>query len=152
MATRYPHHQSGAAVVEFALVLTMLLLLLGGMYDFGKAFWYYDALTKATRDGARVLSTASKATILTAGVPAAKQRVVDAAVAANLPGFNSSYVTVSCLDAAYALSACADGIAPGGVKVEISGYKLNVGDVIPLPGMPMGDITLAPRTIMRYML
>lgn len=152
MATHTHHHQTGAAVVEFALVLTMLLLLLGGMYDFGKAFWYYDALSKATRDGARVLSTASKATIGTAGVRDAKQRVVDAATAAAVPGFDLSYVTVTCLDAAYATSTCTDGIAPGGVRVEISGYKLNVGNAIPLPGMPLGDIPLAPRTIMRYML
>ena len=46
----------GVAAVEFALLLFLLLILVAGIVEFGRAFWYYDALAKATRDGARFLS------------------------------------------------------------------------------------------------
>lgn len=43
----------GAALVEFALVLPILLLLLLGMVDFGKAFNYYIDQTHLANTGAR---------------------------------------------------------------------------------------------------
>ena len=44
----------GAAAVEFALVLPILLLLLGGIIDFGFAFNTQISLTHAAREGVRV--------------------------------------------------------------------------------------------------
>ena len=43
----------GAAAVEFALVLPILLLLLGGIIDFGFAFNTQISLTHAAREGVR---------------------------------------------------------------------------------------------------
>ena len=43
----------GAAAVEFALVLPLLLLLLGGIIDFGFAFNTQISLTHAAREGVR---------------------------------------------------------------------------------------------------
>ncbi len=45
---------SGAAAVEFALVLPLLLLLLLGIIDFGRAYNMQLALTQAAREGVRV--------------------------------------------------------------------------------------------------
>lgn len=45
---------SGAAAVEFALVMPVLLLLLFGMIDFGRAYNMQLALTQAAREGVRV--------------------------------------------------------------------------------------------------
>jgi Flp pilus assembly protein TadG len=47
----------GAAMVEFAIVVVPLLLLALGVAEFGRAIYQYEALTKATRDAARYLST-----------------------------------------------------------------------------------------------
>src|SRR5436190_5518770 len=44
--------QVGQAVVEFALVLPVLLLLLAGAVDLGNGFQTYIALTNAAREGA----------------------------------------------------------------------------------------------------
>jgi Flp pilus assembly protein TadG len=44
------------AVIELAFTLIILLLVMIGITEFGRAFWYYDALQKAVRDGARCLS------------------------------------------------------------------------------------------------
>jgi Flp pilus assembly protein TadG len=44
----------GAAVVEFAIVLPVLLLLVFGIIDFGRALNAQIALTQAAREGARL--------------------------------------------------------------------------------------------------
>jgi hypothetical protein len=45
--------ESGVALVEFALVLPILLVLLFGMLDFGKAFNYWIDETHLANEGAR---------------------------------------------------------------------------------------------------
>jgi Flp pilus assembly protein TadG len=45
--------EGGAALVEFALVLPLLLVLLLGMLDFGKAFNYWIDQTHLANEGAR---------------------------------------------------------------------------------------------------
>jgi hypothetical protein len=59
MARFLPHRrsgqssESGAALAEFALVLPILLILLFGMLDFGKAFNYWIDETHLANEGAR---------------------------------------------------------------------------------------------------
>jgi Flp pilus assembly protein TadG len=50
---RFGRRQEGAAVVEFALCLIPLLLILGGIIDFGQAWYMQSVLTTASREGAR---------------------------------------------------------------------------------------------------
>jgi Flp pilus assembly protein TadG len=50
---RYLHEERGTALVEFALVLPLLLLILFGVLDFGKAFNYWNRETQAAAEGAR---------------------------------------------------------------------------------------------------
>jgi Flp pilus assembly protein TadG len=45
---------SGQALVEFALVAPILLLLVLGIVDFGRAFYTYHVMVDAAREGARV--------------------------------------------------------------------------------------------------
>lgn len=152
MRNHPPSPQSGAALVEFGLVVSILLLLLAGTWEFGRAFAYYDALAKGTRDAARYMSVAKKATINSTYVGNAKDIVKAAADAAKVPGFDTSNVVVTCLDASYNDTTCADGTAPGGVRVEITGYSISIGGTIPLIGNSVRIINLTPRTTMRYML
>jgi Flp pilus assembly protein TadG len=51
----------GASAVEFALVLPLLLLVIAGIVDFGRAFFTQVILTNAAREGARaaVFATAT---------------------------------------------------------------------------------------------
>lgn len=49
-------HQSGVALVEFALVLPLLLLLSFTVVEFGRALYQYNIITKSVRDGVRYLS------------------------------------------------------------------------------------------------
>jgi hypothetical protein len=48
-----PSDESGAALVELALVLPLLLIVLFGMLDFGKAFNYWIDETHLANEGAR---------------------------------------------------------------------------------------------------
>ncbi|WP_211277935.1 TadE/TadG family type IV pilus assembly protein, partial [Couchioplanes caeruleus] len=52
-ATPAPGGDQGAAAVEMALVLPLLLLLLFGIIDFGRALNAQITLTEAAREGAR---------------------------------------------------------------------------------------------------
>ena len=141
--------QRGAAVVEFALLLILLLMIVAGIVEFGRTFWYYDALTKATRDGARFLSNARASTTValdTALQDQAKTMVVNAANSARVPSFSASRVAVSCDP---------NCNAPTYVTVRISAYPITIGGWIPI-FVPTGttttwSATLSPYTTMRYM-
>lgn len=145
-------------MVEFALILTLLISLIAGIFEFGRAFWYYDALTKATRDGARLMSVTDKATIASAGVQAAKDAVAfavaDTVRGAGVPDFKTANVAVTCLNATYDdIGDCTDGTAPGGVRVQIVGYTLTIGQFIPflLGASSSYTAALSPHTTMRWM-
>ncbi|MFP3868783.1 MAG: TadE/TadG family type IV pilus assembly protein [Desulfobacteraceae bacterium] len=45
--------KQGVSAVEMALVIPVLLLFVGGIIDFGNAYWYGQTLTWASRVGAR---------------------------------------------------------------------------------------------------
>lgn len=47
------HGQASQALIEFALISPVLLLLLFGTVDIGRAIFYYDTLNHAAREGAR---------------------------------------------------------------------------------------------------
>jgi Flp pilus assembly protein TadG len=52
-----PHRRRsdrGAALVEFALVLPLLLVVIAGIVDFAFAFQRYEVITNAAREGARM--------------------------------------------------------------------------------------------------
>jgi Flp pilus assembly protein TadG len=51
--------QRSQALIEFALVSPVLLLLLFGIIDIGRAVFYYDTVSHAAREGARVAVRAS---------------------------------------------------------------------------------------------
>ena len=49
-----PLGERGAAAVEMAIVLPLLLLVMGGMVDFGRALFTQNVATNAAREGARM--------------------------------------------------------------------------------------------------
>ncbi len=48
--------QTGAALVEFAIVIPLFLLLLLGIIEFSWAFYHFNILNKSVQDGARYFS------------------------------------------------------------------------------------------------
>jgi Flp pilus assembly protein TadG len=60
--------QRSQALIEFALISPVLLLLLFGIIDIGRAVFYYDSLSHAAREGARAAAVASSSLPTNAGV------------------------------------------------------------------------------------
>ena len=140
----------GSAAVEFALLLVLLLIIVAGIIEFGRVFWYYDALTKATRDSARFLSNTRLSTTVAVDsslIAEAKTIVNDAATLAQVPNFSSAYVVVACDTPCDA--------SPSYVNVSVNAYTITIGSWIPFFA-PNGTLTawsvnLSPSTSMRYM-
>jgi Flp pilus assembly protein TadG len=80
--------EQGAALVEFALVLTVLVLVLFGIVEFARAFNAQVQLTHASREGVRVHAVTGDA-----------QKAVDAtrAAATNLDQLVLSISVASCI-------------------------------------------------------
>jgi Flp pilus assembly protein TadG len=51
---RLRSRSEGNALVEFAMVLPLLLLVIAGIVDFGFTFQRYEVVTNAAREGARI--------------------------------------------------------------------------------------------------
>jgi Flp pilus assembly protein TadG len=49
--------QSGVAVLEYAMALAVLLPIILGIFDLGRAFFYYVELANAANEGARFATT-----------------------------------------------------------------------------------------------
>ncbi len=73
----------GAALVEFSIVLSLLVMILFGIIGFGRAYNAQVTLTHASREGVRVLA-------ITGDAAAAVQATKDAA-----PTLNPALVSVS---------------------------------------------------------
>lgn len=54
--TRHLRRQSGVAIIEFALILPMLLVMTFMITEFGRALYQYNTLVKSVRDAVRYLS------------------------------------------------------------------------------------------------
>ncbi len=76
---RDPTGDSGAAAVEFALLIPLLVLLLGAVVDFGLAFNTQISLTHAAREGVRVeaLGTGDPIATAIAAFDAPAAQIVD---------------------------------------------------------------------------
>lgn len=87
-----PGATSGQALVEFALVVPILLILVLGVIDFGRAWHAYQVITDAAREGARLAVVARTPSATPTTVEGA---VRDALTRRNLPsGSRTTAVTV----------------------------------------------------------
>jgi Flp pilus assembly protein TadG len=116
--------QTSQALIEFALVSPVLLLLVFGMIDIGRAIFYYDTINHAAREGARAMVRAStalptNAVVLTVvsqqlvGAPAAEPCPQGPLTAALPPG-NTAWVYVTEPNPPSTVEANPPMNAPGG--------------------------------------
>jgi Flp pilus assembly protein TadG len=88
----------GAAAVEFALVLPLLLLILFGIIDFGRALNAQITLTQAAREGARLAALGQPGVVSRTQAAATGLSPVDVSVAscpANAGPADNAVVTAS---------------------------------------------------------
>lgn len=151
--TAMRHRSRGAAAVEFALVLFVLMLVVAGIVEIGRALWYYDALSKGTRDAARYLSTVPAAE-LNASLDEARSIVLASGETARVQDLLDNQITARC--DAPAIATCSGVVASQVTTVTVSvSYPMTLGEWVPF--LPAGGgassfaITLQPHTTMRYM-
>lgn len=106
---RFAGDERGAAVVEFAIVVPVLLLLVLGIIDLGRMLAVAGSLTAAVRDGAR-MAAASASPSDAAQITAFKNRVITSFQTLGGPALQASNITVT------------DPTNNGIVTVTVSGY------------------------------
>jgi Flp pilus assembly protein TadG len=58
----FRHDERGAALVEFAIAATVFMTVMFGVLEFSRLLWIHNALTDATRRGARYAVTQGQGT------------------------------------------------------------------------------------------
>ena len=134
---RFRRDERGAAVVEFALVLPLLLLLVFMLIDATRAFYTLNSLVSAAREGARYASAQDLdcPTPTTAQQNAVKDKVVNAAVLLGGTELTSAYVQVSLGLSGGGATTCEN------VQVRIENYPFR-------PATPLANIVGADSILM----
>lgn len=90
----------GVAAVEFAILLTLLVILLAAPLYLGRVLWHYTVIQKAAHDAALYLSTVPEAEMRTPALIVAATKLANDLVDAELSdlpsGFYPPTVTVDC--------------------------------------------------------
>lgn len=127
-------NEKGAAAVEFALVVPILLLLLLGIVEFGRIYNAQMQLTAAARDGARIMSINS--------VPAQAETDARATVIASAgalhPDIDSTQINIAVSPAGTAVCT------PGSTATVTVSYPLQF-----LSGLFGSSITLTGKGVMQ---
>ncbi len=90
------HHKQGQSMVEFALILPVMILVIAGIFDLGRAFFASITITNAAREGAR-FGTLNP--VNTGGMTVAVDNMKNAAVLEAIDSgitLTNSDVTISC--------------------------------------------------------
>lgn len=140
----YDRKQKGQSLVEFALVVPFLLLLVVGTIELGRAYYYYNILSKSVREGARYVSGHSydSATEL----PNAKKMVVYGNTGGSgnpvVPGLTTAMVNITPRGGAGPYDS---SNPPPWVKVSVSYPYTSV-----IAGLITLNLNLTPGVEMRY--
>lgn len=86
--------ERGAALVEFAMVLPLLVVLLFSIADFGRAFQTWITVTNAAREGARLGATGATSANICSRVTATAGIAGTTCTVTNAEGATGSDVTV----------------------------------------------------------
>ena len=131
-----------AAMVEFAIVLPVLLLIVFGIVDFGRALYTLNDLTAAAREGAR-----KAAVQLPDPTTAAVQTTIKSTVKAYVIAFGGDSLTDSGITVTFNPSAATATLQS--ITVTIVNYPFK--PITPLAGMiGLGTITMSPSATFRW--
>jgi hypothetical protein len=143
---RFARSERGTQLVELAIVLPVLLVLFGATAEFGRFFYTYQTLSKATRVGARYLTTEPANG---ASDDKAEKLVVygseDGAGTAVVSGLSDANIQIT--------RTGGTSVFPERVTVRIQGYTyqpiFDLGKLIGVRGLSL-NIAVSPSTTMRY--
>ena len=142
----FTRDERGLQLVEVTIVLPIFLMLFAATAEFGRYFYEYTTLAKATRGGARYLSTAlvgsgdtAAANIVVYGNPSGTGTPI-------LDGLSTTHVAIS-------YQGPNSGV-PETVTVQIQGYThqsiFNLGALTKTVGLNL-NLDVKPSVTMRYL-
>jgi Flp pilus assembly protein TadG len=144
---RFRKDESGVQLVEVTIVLPILLMLFAATAEFGRYFYEYTTLAKATRVGSRYLSTAPTE----ASEDAIAKNIV---VYGNPNGTGSPIMSGLATTNVKITRLGGTALIPDRIMVEITGYKhqpiFDLGALIN-KNLSM-NINVKPSVTMRYLL
>jgi len=113
-------------IVEFALVVPMLLMLVMGVVDFGRAYFIRNSLVSAVREGARLGSVQSADPCGAASITAIRARVVASfsSIGSVAISNNATMIPVTCEQVSGRTET---------IRVQVVGYPFR--PITPLFGM-----------------
>ena len=129
---RDANRKGGQALVEFALVVPLFLLLLFGMVEFGRAWMTKNIITGAAREAVRIYARIPYDNVL------ARTRAENVMSSA---GLDSSRWTISFLENPISATETE-------MRADVS-YNFPVIIIGFIPGLPGNNILLATSTTMR---
>lgn len=136
---RFGRDDRGAAAVEFALVLPILVVLVFGVVDFGRALFAYNYLTSAVREGGRFAAVQESASS-------------EAAVRTRMNDVYLSQLRTLALPAvppAKITSVPDNLVKPRYITVTITGYELQ--PITPIPALlGFSTFRFSPSAIFRW--
>jgi Flp pilus assembly protein TadG len=145
---RFRRDERGIQLVEVAIVLPIFLLLFAATAEFGRFFYEYTTLAKASRVGARYLATAQ---VKTSEDDIAKNIIVYG----NLSGTGSPVLTDLSKSNVVITRVGGTPVLPETVQVQIAGYKhqplFDLGLMTKTPSLSL-NIDVRPSVTMRYLL
>ncbi len=145
---RLGRDERGVQLVELAIVLPIFILLFAATAEFGRYFYEYTTLSKATRVGARYLATA-------AVKPSEDTNVKNIVVFGNAAGTGTPLLTGLSTSNVTITRSGGVPILPETVTVQISGFRhqpiFDLGKLTKSATLSM-DIDIKPSATMRYLL
>jgi TadE-like protein len=135
--TRARQSEKGAALLEAAVTIPILLLIAVGIFEFGRAYQTWQVLTNAAREGARVAVIPDP----TPGLP--EQRVRDYMKAGQLPGWSTASVDVN---RSASLDLGGTTVAASEVTID---YPFNFIVLQPVARLVSPDSTVGSALVMR---
>jgi Flp pilus assembly protein TadG len=117
MNTRRHPDQHGQALVEFSLAIIVFLVLMMGVFDFGRAIYQYNGVAQAAREIARVTAAHAGPDFTTAAGRSAETKAVIATQKGLIPNLGDP--KIACVDIAGTVIATT--CQPGDwIRVEIA--------------------------------
>lgn len=124
MRRRTADRGRGQALVEFALVVPIFLLLIFGLIDLGRATYVNNAMAEAARDGARWGSVQARS-----ATPAGLDSIADE-VAARMTAVPGPTIEVSCVATIPALGCRTNDTLVIEVRTELDMITPIIGQII----------------------
>jgi Flp pilus assembly protein TadG len=135
------HGDAGQTLVEFSLILPIFLLLLFALVDFGRAFFTWQIVTNASREGARAAAVQSDA--------ATVNTKIYSSFCSSWPSTSSCAIDTSKLSVT---KTNVQGARGSEVKIALS-YNFNfvtpIGPILGLFGGSISAPTIASTSSMR---